>query len=82
MSDCDTCRLLLQAMMDGELDAAGVLRVEEHLKTCSACAQALEDMRLVRGGPGRARRRLRRARSPKAARRHRDQRRGDRSKAE
>lgn len=49
MSDCETNRLLLQAMMDGELDAAGVLRVEEHLKTCAACAQALEDLRLVRG---------------------------------
>jgi len=49
MSDCDTCRLLLQAMMDGELDAAGTLRVEEHLKTCAACAQALEDLKLVRG---------------------------------
>ncbi|MET3666338.1 anti-sigma factor [Caulobacter sp. 1776] len=49
MSDCDTNRLLLQAMMDGELDAAGVLRVEQHLKTCAACAQALEDLRLVRG---------------------------------
>jgi anti-sigma factor RsiW len=49
MSDCDTNRLLLQAMMDGELDAAGVLRVEQHLKTCTACAQALEDLRLVRG---------------------------------
>jgi predicted DNA-binding protein (UPF0251 family) len=36
MSDCDTNRLLLQALMDGELDAAGVLRVEEHLKTCAA----------------------------------------------
>lgn len=49
MSDCETNRLLLQAMMDGELDAAGVLRVEEHLRTCAACAQALEDLRLVRG---------------------------------
>lgn len=48
MSDCDTNRLLLQAMMDGELDAAGVLRVEEHLKTCAACAQAQEDLELVR----------------------------------
>jgi anti-sigma factor RsiW len=49
MSDCDTNRLLLQALMDGELDAASVLRVEQHLKTCAGCIQALDDLRLVRG---------------------------------
>jgi anti-sigma factor RsiW len=49
MSDCDSNRLLLQALMDGELDAAGVLRVEQHLKTCAGCTQALDDLRLVRG---------------------------------
>ena len=49
MSDCDTNRLLLQALMDGELDAASTLQVEQHLKTCAACTQALEDLQLVRG---------------------------------
>jgi anti-sigma factor RsiW len=49
MSDRDTNRLLLQALMDGELDAAGVLRVEQHLKTCAGCTQALDDLRQVRG---------------------------------
>ncbi len=52
MSDCDTNRLLLQALMDGELDAANTLKVEQHLKTCSECAQALEDLKLVRGALG------------------------------
>ncbi len=37
--DCNRVRLLMHGYLDGELDLALALEVEEHLKTCSACAQ-------------------------------------------
>ncbi len=38
--NCDDIRALLAARADGELGAADSLRVESHLATCAACAQA------------------------------------------
>jgi anti-sigma factor RsiW len=38
--NCDHIRALLAARADGELGAADSLRVESHLATCAACAQA------------------------------------------
>lgn len=37
---CDSARSYLDAYVDGELDAASSLSMEEHLATCDSCAQA------------------------------------------
>lgn len=44
MSDCETTRLLLHGLLDGELDAANAMRCEEHLAGCPACASAYAEM--------------------------------------
>jgi anti-sigma factor (TIGR02949 family) len=49
MSGCDDKLLLLQAHLDGELDAANALALEAHLRTCAACAQELARMEALRG---------------------------------
>jgi anti-sigma factor RsiW len=36
--NCNECRLLLDAYVDGELDVRGSLDVESHIATCRACA--------------------------------------------
>jgi len=41
---CPDRELLLHGLADGELDAAHALSMEEHLRNCSACAAALEDI--------------------------------------
>jgi len=38
MSPCPDRESLLQALLDGELDAANVLEMEAHLRTCQGCA--------------------------------------------
>src|ERR1700722_1473699 len=38
MSPCLEKESLLQALLDGELDAANTLAVEGHLRTCQGCA--------------------------------------------
>jgi anti-sigma factor RsiW len=38
MTPCPDREPMLQALLDGELDAANALVVEAHLKTCAACA--------------------------------------------
>ena len=44
MTGCDTTRLLLHGLLDGELDAANALSCEEHLAGCPACAAAYAEM--------------------------------------
>ena len=44
---CDTCRELLTAYLKAELEGAQVAEVEEHLATCSECAQECEGARKV-----------------------------------
>ena len=39
MTACADKLLLVHGLIDGELDAAGALAVEEHLKTCDGCHQ-------------------------------------------
>ena len=39
MTACTDKLLLVHGLIDGELDAAGALAVEEHLKTCDGCHQ-------------------------------------------
>jgi anti-sigma factor RsiW len=41
---CDDVRPLLGAYHDGELDAAGVVQVEEHVCDCERCAAVLENL--------------------------------------
>ncbi len=36
--NCSESRLLLHALIDGELDLVRSLDLEQHLKTCAACA--------------------------------------------
>ncbi len=48
MSACEDKRLLLQALLDGELDAANAIAVEQHLKTCTGCTQAMAEFNAVR----------------------------------
>lgn len=36
---CDSAQRFLNAYVDGELDAASDLQMEEHLRTCGSCAQ-------------------------------------------
>jgi anti-sigma factor RsiW len=48
MNGCEDKRLLLNALLDGELDAANTISLEQHLKTCPACVHALGELRSVR----------------------------------
>lgn len=48
MSACPDKLLLLQAHVDGELDAANALALEAHLRTCTGCAEELERIGTVR----------------------------------
>lgn len=48
MSACDDKVLLLNALIDGELDAANTIALEAHIKTCPGCAKALAEAQAVR----------------------------------
>jgi len=41
--NCEQAKLLIEPYADGELDAGGILELEQHLKTCSACSVALRE---------------------------------------
>jgi anti-sigma factor RsiW len=45
---CENNSLLLHAYSDGELDLVRSLELEEHLKTCAACAQELREQQALR----------------------------------
>ncbi len=47
---CENNELLLHAYSDGELDLVRSLEIEEHVKTCAACAQALREQQTLRKG--------------------------------
>ncbi|HEX4184172.1 MAG TPA: zf-HC2 domain-containing protein, partial [Caulobacteraceae bacterium] len=52
MTPCPDREALLQALLDGELDAANALAAEAHLRTCPGCAahyQALQALRVRLG---------------------------------
>jgi anti-sigma factor RsiW len=42
---CDEAEILLQALIDGELDAGHACEVEAHVATCAKCAALLKDYR-------------------------------------
>jgi anti-sigma factor RsiW len=45
---CEDNALLLHAYSDGELDLVRSLEIEEHLKTCTSCAQELREQKILR----------------------------------
>lgn len=47
MTPCEDKLPLLGALIDGELDAANTIAVEQHVKTCPGCAEALAELRSV-----------------------------------
>lgn len=48
MTPCPDQDAMLQALLDGELDAANALAVEAHLKTCAACQAHYAAMQALR----------------------------------
>jgi anti-sigma factor RsiW len=46
--NCDETGVLLHPYVDGELDLVHSIEIEKHLKTCPACAQALENHEALR----------------------------------
>jgi anti-sigma factor RsiW len=48
MSACQDQEPLLHGLLDGELDAANAVAVEEHLRTCPGCAEAFERLQSLR----------------------------------
>jgi anti-sigma factor RsiW len=44
MSDCETTRLLVHGLIDGELDAANALAAEAHIADCAECGALHEKM--------------------------------------
>jgi anti-sigma factor RsiW len=48
MNACVDKEALLHGLLDGELDAANALAVEEHLKVCSGCAAELDRLESLR----------------------------------
>ncbi len=48
MTGCPDKRLMLGAMVDGELDAGHALELEAHLETCRACQEELAMLRSVK----------------------------------
>jgi intracellular sulfur oxidation DsrE/DsrF family protein len=46
---CKDREPLLHAYVDGELDLAAGLALEEHLQSCTACSRTLERLRTLRG---------------------------------
>ena len=46
--DCKQTQSLLSAYADGELDARGCLDIEEHLRGCNRCVDALESVKQVK----------------------------------
>jgi anti-sigma factor RsiW len=48
MTACPDKEMLLQALLDGELDAANALAAEAHLKTCPGCAAAFGRLQALR----------------------------------
>jgi len=47
---CEDNTLLLHAYSDGELDLVRSLEIEEHLKTCTFCAQELRNQQILKDG--------------------------------
>jgi anti-sigma factor RsiW len=48
MTACPDRELMLQALLDGELDAANAVATEAHLKTCAGCAAHFRTLQALR----------------------------------
>lgn len=46
--DCVTCREVIQRSIDGELDDAGVVELQQHLSFCADCAAELQELAAAR----------------------------------
>jgi len=46
--NCAECRILIHALIDGELDAGHAAEVEAHVATCAACAREFKTFRAMR----------------------------------
>jgi anti-sigma factor RsiW len=46
--DCQNAQRVLDGYVDGELDVAGILEIEDHLGDCSQCNRNFQDRRLLR----------------------------------
>jgi anti-sigma factor RsiW len=46
--NCAECRILIHALIDGELDAGHAAEVEAHVAICAACASELKTFRAMR----------------------------------
>jgi len=66
MTDCEDRALLIQADLDGELDAASAAELASHIQTCPACAALQEQLATL---SDRLRREVRRIEAPEALRR-------------
>src|ERR1700756_1698145 len=51
---CDEAKILLHALIDGELDAGHAREVEAHIATCPSCAAELAAYRQMREAMGKA----------------------------
>jgi anti-sigma factor RsiW len=54
MSNCETIRLLVHGLIDGELDAANALAAEAHIAGCADCGALHEEMIMLRARLGAA----------------------------
>jgi anti-sigma factor RsiW len=54
MSDCETIRLLVHGLIDGELDAANTLAAEAHIADCADCGALHEEVIKLRARLGAA----------------------------
>jgi len=48
MTGCPDREMALQALADGELDAMGIVALEEHLRSCAGCRAALDRLEALR----------------------------------
>jgi anti-sigma factor RsiW len=52
MTGCPDYELLINGLLDGELDAANVVKIEKHLAACSGCSESLRRLQAVRDAIG------------------------------
>lgn len=48
--DCNRARIALHAWLEGELDRSGAAEIEQHLRTCAACARQAGQLRRLFAG--------------------------------
>ena len=46
--NCESTQRLIDGYFDGELDLVNSLEMEQHLQTCAACAEELQNRQVLR----------------------------------